>query len=63
MGTIRTLPAKRPEPTEVIVRRWQARALQVVAKRHGMTTEWRGHVIYGFDKAKQEWVPLWNSLI
>lgn len=63
MGTTKTLPAKRPDPTEVLVRRWQARALRNLAKKHHMTTKWVGHVVYGFDKAKQEWVPLWNSLI
>ena len=58
MGTIKTLPAKRPDSAEVINRRILAYQAACVARNSGMSTKWVGHWVFGFDKAKNEWVPL-----
>lgn len=49
--------------TEVVMRRWAYRSLAYFAKKSGMTTEWRGPNIVGYDKTTKRWIVLFNGTL
>lgn len=46
---------------EVVMRRWAHRSLAYYAKKYGMTTQWKGPNIVGFDKTTKQWVVLFRG--
>ena len=45
----------------ITMRKWAMRALKFYAQKTGMTCEWRGPSIYGYDKTKKLWVCVYNG--